>query len=376
MKVQTRKLKHPQKSNIGWLAAWLFMLCVAVPAQTAALAPGKAAAPAVAQVQLQIRVTEVDRRLLRELSLAQGVVLSTVPALVEAGGPGQVERRAELASSPGLSESRQAASSVKLFVGGASGIAGAWAGAWAFASALQARGAIRQLAEPNQLALPNQKASFLAGGEFPIPIIQSDGQGQNTINVLFKEFGIKLNFQAVILDEKHLRLELEPEVASLDFGAGVTLEGLVIPGVRVRRARTVLELRDGQSFALAGLLDSSEQANLAKFSVLGDVPILGELFKSRSFQRNETELLMLITVKVGESRDFEQLSTLPEEPALKPKLPGLAGLTGHATPGKHQALPDETITKDVKRANDISVQFEASSAKPEAKSEKKVNEKP
>src|SRR5205085_11463837 len=122
-------------------------------------------------------------------------------------------------------------------------------------------------------------------------VIQSVNQGQSAVTVIFKEFGVKLNFQPTILDENHIRLDLEPEVSSLDFSAGVTIQGLVIPGLRVRRAKTVLELRDGQSFAPAGLIDNTEQVNLSKVPLLGDIPILGELFKSRSFQdRKSTRL--------------------------------------------------------------------------------------
>ena len=209
--------------------------------------------------------------------------------------------------------------------------------------ALQGRGFLQSLAEPNLIAMHGQKASFLAGGEFPIPIVQSVASGQNSITVIFKEFGIKLNFTPTILDENHIRLELEPEVSSLDFSSGIQIEGLLIPGLRVRRAKTVLELRDGQSFALAGLIDNSEQVNLSKVPLLGDVPILGELFKSRSFQRNETELMFLVTVKLVEPLNPDQLPKLPGVTELKPMLPAnpttsVEGQAGHAIAPRANAV--------------------------------------
>ena len=269
-----------------------------------------------AQVQLQIRVAEVNRRIAREISTAYGFNNGTVPAFISSGGPAQAQSNTSLLNNKAPSVMAVAASTVNLLLGNP-----ASAGAIGFIHALQSRGAIRELAEPNLIAMHGQKASFLAGGEFPIPIVQSVGTGQNSITVIFKEFGIKLNFTPTILDENHIRLELEPEVSSLDFSSGIQIEGLLIPGLRVRRAKTVLELRDGQSFALAGLIDNSEQVNLSKVPLLGDIPILGELFKSRSFQRNETELMFLVTVKTVEPLNPDQLPKLPGVTELKPQLP-------------------------------------------------------
>lgn len=291
-----------------------------------------------AQVQLQIRVAEVNRRVLRELSTAYGIANSTVPAFISSGGPGQVGGSADLTNSRSPGGFALATTAVNLLLGNPN----ASAGALGFIRALHTRGAIRELAEPNLIAMHGHKASFLAGGEFPIPIIQSVTAGQSAITVIFKEFGVKLSFQPTILDENHIRLELEPEVSSLDFAAGVSLQGLVIPGLRVRRAKTVLELRDGQSFALAGLIDNTEQVNLSKIPVLADIPILGELFKSRSFQRNETELMFLVTVKLVEPLNPDQLPKLPGVSELKPSSPSpamptasLEGQSGHAMPAKN-----------------------------------------
>jgi pilus assembly protein CpaC len=304
-----------------------------------------------AQVQLQIRVAEVNRAILREISTAYGVLNSALPTFISAAGPaafgaytvtdnilrnaagdivGRV-RNQDLSVSP--------SSNLNVFMGNANNSAVTQT----FIRALYSRGALRDLAEPNLIAMHGQKASFLAGGEFPIPVVQSVSSGQTAISVIFKEFGVKLDFIPTIIDENHIRLELAPEVSSLDFSSGVTIQSLVIPGLRVRRAKTVLELRDGQSFALAGLIDNREQVNLSKIPLLGDIPILGELFKSRSFQRNETELLFLATVKIVEPLNPDQIPRLPGVSELKPVTPNPAGATpsssiegqsGHSVPRK------------------------------------------
>lgn len=286
-----------------------------------------------AQVQLLIRVAEVNRSVLRELALAYGITNSTVPAFVSANGP--VTLGGVNTSATGNPLALALGSTLNLFLGHQEGSA--------FIRALNQRGALRDLAEPNLIAMHGQKASFLAGGEFPIPIIQALNAGQAAITVVFKEFGVKLDFIPTIIDENHIRLELAPEVSSLDFTSGVAVSGIVVPGLRVRRAKTTLELRDGQSFALAGLIDNSERVNLSKVPLLGDIPILGELFKSRSFQRNETELLFLATVKIVEPLNPDQLPRLPGVSELKPvgsssvttsPASSLEGQSGHSVPRK------------------------------------------
>jgi len=267
-----------------------------------------------AQVQLQIRVAEVNRSVLREIATAYGFANGTIPTYVSSNGPGQGSAEVKLRdpNSHGGDGINLPGANFLL------GIPNSVFGPQAFIRALHQRGALRDLAEPNLIAMNGQKASFLAGGEFPIPVIQSVNQGQTAITIIFKEFGVKLDFTPTIIDENHIRLELAPEVSSLDFAAGVTIQSIVVPGLRVRRAKTMLELRDGQSFALAGLIDNSEQVNLSKVPLLGDIPILGELFKSRSFQRSETELLFLATVKLVEPLNPDQLPRLPGVSELKP----------------------------------------------------------
>jgi pilus assembly protein CpaC len=207
--------------------------------------------------------------------------------------------------------------------------------------AMQTNGALRALAEPNLIAMDGQVASFLAGGEFPIPVIQSGGGGGNSVTIQFKEYGVRLNFKPTIIDEDHIRLELEPEVSTIDFANGVRFEGFVVPALRTRRARTGVELRDGQSFALAGLLDNSETRNLSKVPVVGDIPIIGNLFKSTQFQKNETELVFIVTadlVKPVNRDDIPNMRTLDglkngSPLGLEPKGEGISGASGFGTGG-------------------------------------------
>jgi pilus assembly protein CpaC len=202
-----------------------------------------------AQVQLQIRVAEVDRRVARELSTAFASNNTSVPSYVTAAGPAQFggyNASRDYNKDLGGFVTKQVlttlpSSALNIFLGNASG------NALAYVRALQSRGAIRELAEPNLIAMHGQKASFLAGGEFPIPVIQSVNQGQSAVTVIFKEFGVKLNFQPTILDENHIRLDLEPEVSSLDFSAGVTIQGLVIPGCACAAPKQCLSCAMGRA---------------------------------------------------------------------------------------------------------------------------------
>ena len=303
-----------------------------------------------AQVQLQIRVAEVNRSVLRELATAYGVANSTIPTFISSGGPGAGQGGIDLIQKV-VTATAGSLSGVNILMGNPNSDAGVLG----FVRALNTRGAIRDLAEPNLIAMHGQKASFLAGGEFPVPVLQSVNAGQSAITIVWKEFGVRLEFTPTIIDENHIRLELSPEVSSLDFGAGIRVQDLVVPGLRTRRAKTTLELRDGQSFALAGLIDNNEQVSLSKIPLLGDIPVLGELFKSRRFQRNETELLFLATVKLVEPLNPDQLPRLPGVSELKPVTPNqtgspagqIEGQSGHSVPRKAGEQLDEQSSKQI-----------------------------
>jgi pilus assembly protein CpaC len=161
--------------------------------------------------------------------------------------------------------------------------------------ALQARNILQILAEPNLMAISGQKATFLAGGEFPFPVVQPSA-GFSSISIIFKPFGVKLDFTGIIQDDNTLRLHVAPEVSALDFTNAVTLPGGgTVPAISTRRAETEIELKDGQSFGIAGLLDQRATAQLSKVPGIGDIPVLGQLFRSRSINKTNNELLVFVT---------------------------------------------------------------------------------
>ena len=162
----------------------------------------------------------------------------------------------------------------------------------AVVKALQGRGVFQSLAEPNLIALNGKEASFLAGGEFPYPVPQGN-YGAFTIH--FKEYGVRLNFTPTVLGGDLINLKIRPEVSSLDFNNAVVIEGFRIPALTSRRADTEVELRDGQTFAIAGLLNNSALSSMRKIPGLGDIPVIGTLFKSRAYQKDQTELVVMVT---------------------------------------------------------------------------------
>jgi pilus assembly protein CpaC len=174
--------------------------------------------------------------------------------------------------------------------------------------ALQQRGGFQSLAEPNLIAYNGQEASFLAGGEFPVPVVQAGST--NAVTIVFKEFGIRLNFKPTIAGDL-IRLKVRPEVSTLDFANGVTLQGFRIPALTSRRAETDVELRDGQSFAIAGLLDNIRQDDTAAIPILSKIPILGAMFKSKAERAEETELMVLITPRLIRALNPDEVPPLP-----------------------------------------------------------------
>jgi len=165
--------------------------------------------------------------------------------------------------------------------------------------ALEKKGAARRLAEPNLTALSGETASFLAGGEFPVPVAQDNDK----ISIEFKKFGVSLAFTPTVLDNGLINLAIEPEVSELDFSRTVTTSAIQIPSLIVRRTRTTVELRDGQSISIAGLLQTFNSRNADQIPWLGDVPVLGSLFRSSGFQKSETDLLVIITPRLAKPVD-------------------------------------------------------------------------
>jgi pilus assembly protein CpaC len=177
--------------------------------------------------------------------------------------------------------------------------------------ALQSKGLLQSLAEPNLIAYNGQEASFLAGGEIPIPIVSGGAIG--AVSIQFKEFGIRLNFRPTIAGDV-IRLKVRPEVSSLDFANGVTIAGFRIPGLITRRAETEIELRDGQSFAIAGLMNNIMQDSRNQIPGLGSIPILGLLFKNMSVRKERTELMVLVTPHLVRPLDPDEVPALPTDP--------------------------------------------------------------
>ncbi|MET0213469.1 MAG: type II and III secretion system protein family protein [Vicinamibacterales bacterium] len=185
--------------------------------------------------------------------------------------------------------------------------------------ALQTRGLFQSLAEPNLVAESGKEASFLAGGEFPIPIAQ--GSGANIgISVQFKEFGVRLTFTPTVIGER-VHLKVRPEVSVLDFNNAVVFSGFRIPALTTRRTETELELANGQTFAIAGLMNNSMTQTLAKVPGIGDIPILGYLFRSKAARKDQTELVVMITPQILEQGSFGVTNQLPrlQEPYM-PRL--------------------------------------------------------
>ena len=190
--------------------------------------------------------------------------------------------------------------------------------------ALQTRGLFQSLAEPNLITQNGKEATFLAGGEYPYPVLQ--GSGLNAaVTIIFKEFGVRLKFTPTVVGGELVHLKVAPEVSALDFTNAITIEGFRVPALSTRRTETEVELRDGQTFAIAGLLDNTVTETMSRVPGIGDIPILGYLFRSRAYQKNQTELVVMITPHII-SRDSTGVSS---------RLPNLAQ--------PFLPMPDETL---------------------------------
>jgi pilus assembly protein CpaC len=211
--------------------------------------------------------------------------------------------------------------------------------------ALQNKGLFQSLAEPNLIATNGKEASFLAGGEYPYPVVQS-GSNSNSVTITFKEFGIRLNFTPTVLGGDLINLKVKPEVSSLDFANAVILDGFRVPALSTRRTETEVELRDGQTFAIAGLMNNTVTSTMGKIPGIGDIPILGLLFRSKAHQKNQTELVVMITptiIKRGQMGVSEGLPS-PVEPYMgRPNktFPNPDAYTGSPRYGADQPQPRE-----------------------------------
>ena len=223
--------------------------------------------------------------------------------------------------------------------------------------ALQNRGLFQSLAEPNLVAESGKEASFLAGGEFPVPIAQ--GSGANIgVSIMFKEFGIRLNFTPTVNGDR-VHLKVRPEVSTLDYGNAVLLSGFRIPSLSTRRAETELELGNGQTFAIAGLMSNQMQNTMQKVPGIGDIPILGYLFRSQAAKRDQTELVVMITPEILPNNSPGVTPNLPSYPDTF--LPPLSDLKGtrpapapaFTQPARSQAMAPATAPVVVDNRTEI-----------------------
>lgn len=194
--------------------------------------------------------------------------------------------------------------------------------------ALEKKGVVRTLAEPNLVALSGDTASFLAGGEFPIPVASKNGE----ITVEFKKFGVGLDFSPTVLGDGLVNLRVRPEVSSLDRANGIRSSNIEIPGISVRRADTTVELRDGQAFAIAGLLQNDYSNDVRQTPWLGNVPVLGALFSSKRYQRNESELVIIVTPRLVRPAAHPDMLASPLDSFAEPSEAELFLLDQNAVP--------------------------------------------
>lgn len=259
----------------------------------------------VQQVMVAVRVAEINRSVGKQIGI--NFLYSTLDGrqfgatlLDQLSALSFINRNMDSVTAPGilsatvkdvnlLASSQKFSSAVNAVFGGVTGNL-FWS---AFFNLLKQQGLGRILAEPNLVTTSGQEASFLAGGEFPIPV----PSGLGTVSIDYKKFGVALTFTPTVLDNNKIALRINPEVSELDFSSQtvVVVENFVVPGLRVRRTSTQVEMRDGQTLAIAGLLSDQYRTVVNKYPVLGDLPVLGTLFRSKNFQKSETELVILVT---------------------------------------------------------------------------------
>jgi pilus assembly protein CpaC len=240
------------------------------------------------EVNLRVRVAEVDREVVKQFGFSWGSV----------GGKGQFGfgvQTGNASTTFNQTSSGTTGTATNAFVSGANNLLLGYNSALVdvnlLIDALETEGLVTVLAEPNLTAVSGSPASFLAGGEYPIPVPQSLG----VTTIEFKNYGVSLNFVATIVDGGRINLKVEPEVSELSSQGAITLNGQTIPALTTRRARTTVDLASGQSMALAGLIQNNYNQSISKFPGLGNIPYLGALFRSDSFQHDETELVIIVT---------------------------------------------------------------------------------
>ena len=258
------------------------------------------------QVMLEVRVAEMDRNLIRHMGINMNGVgagnnfgVSALNSITSMTGPG------------GLSDpvGQLVTSAVNALVRFQTGSI-TWT---SFIDALKEEDVVKVLAKPTLVAVSGQEAQFLSGGEFPFPIPQAFG----VVTIQYKKFGVGLSFTPTVLTNNRISMAVSPEVSELDFSNALQIQGFTIPTISTRRATTVVELADGQSFAIAGLLRDEVREQVQKFPVLGDLPILGTLFRSSRYVKSQTELVIIVTPRYVKPMDVAEVA-LPTDTFIEP----------------------------------------------------------
>ena len=241
--------------------------------------------PADPQILLKVRFASVDRSLLKQLGInlfnnGLGNSLGSIST-------GQFTPPTTTTSGTSITSDQN----LMVYFPGLGGFG-------ATIQALQTKGVVEVLAEPNLLAANGKQASFLAGGEYPYPVAQASSGGSASITIMFKEYGVRLNFIPTITPRGTIRLQVAPEVSALDFADAVEISGFQVPAITTRKVKTEIELADGQSFVIGGLLDNTESETFSKIPFLGDIPILGKFFQSMQKTKANTELIVIVTPEI------------------------------------------------------------------------------
>ncbi|MGW8256844.1 MAG: type II and III secretion system protein family protein [Thermoguttaceae bacterium] len=269
--------------------------------------------PGVHQVLLQVRVAELNRTALREIGAD---VLGVNPNTGDIMGTNIAGTTVSAASVLGVGGlvSSAASEAVQTLPGGATAFGIFPSGNLEIMlHALRQNSLLSIMAEPNLVAINGQKASSLAGGQFPVPVAQYSGPGASTVTIEWKDFGVLLNFVPYVLEDKTIRMTVAPEVSLIDETIGVQLYqgGTITPGLNTRRAATTVEMRQGQTLAIAGLLQVQLDATTNRIPGLGDLPYIGPLFSNNSHKRIEKELLVLVTPYLASPMNSNQVPSLP-----------------------------------------------------------------
>ncbi len=256
------------------------------------------------QIMLKVEVAEVNRSALRELGLDFVTIGNTFTlAFLGATGGGLLATVLDVAKNTVETDQRLSAAvrvnDTRFLL-----------------RALEQKGLVKVLARPNLIAASGASASFLVGGEFPVPV--PGGGGTGTVTIQFKPFGVRLDFTPTLNDLGSINLKIMPEVSELDFENGIISGTFRIPSLRTRRASTIVDLRPGQSLAIGGLMSSEDRKSISKFPILGDIPVLGALFRSTNFTRNETDLIIFVTPEIVKPLEAAKVPNLEEQMKMTP----------------------------------------------------------